>query len=46
MLLYGDDGELYEVPEEDTEMEDDGSGFWYLAADDEDSEDFYEFVDV
>jgi hypothetical protein len=41
MLLYGDDGELYEVPEEDVELEPDGSGFWLLAADDEDSEDFY-----
>lgn len=44
MLLYGEDGELYEVPEEDCEL--DGEGFWYLAADDEESEDFYEFVDV
>lgn len=44
MLLFGDDGELYEVPEEDVEV--DGDGFWLLAADDEDSEDYYDFVDV
>lgn len=44
MLLYGEDGELYEVPEEDCELE--AEGFWYLAAEDEDFEYFYDFVDV
>lgn len=43
MLLRDEDGELWEVDEDDCELEPDGSGFWYLAADGEDFEDFYEF---
>jgi hypothetical protein len=39
--LYGEDGELYEVPEEDCEYEE--GGFYLLAAEDEEFEDFYEF---
>jgi hypothetical protein len=42
-IYFGE--ELYEVPEDDCEYEPDGSGFYYLASEDEDSEDFYEFVD-
>lgn len=44
MLILEDDGSIYEVPADDCEVEDDG--FWYLAADGEDEEEFYEFVDV
>lgn len=44
LILDGDD--LYEVSDEDVEYEQDGSGFWLLASEDEDSEDFYEFCDV
>lgn len=46
VYLYGDDGELYEVDVDDVEFEDDNSGFWLLAAEGEDHEDYYEFVDV
>lgn len=45
MFLYDEAGELWEVPEEDVELEADGSGFWLLAADDEEFEDFYAFED-
>lgn len=44
MFLY-EDGLRYEVADEDVELEADGSGFWFLAAEDEDSEEFYEFCD-
>ncbi len=46
ILAYddGDEVEFEEVPDEDCEVE--GDGFWLLAADDEDFEEFYEFVDV
>lgn len=39
----GDEDSYLEVPDEDCEFEEDGSGFWLLAAEDEDSEDFYAF---
>lgn len=45
MLLIDDNGDLWEVDEADCELEADGSGFWYLAADAEESEDFYAFTD-
>jgi hypothetical protein len=45
MLLYDEAGELWEVPEEDCELSEDGSGFYLLAAEDEEFEDFYEFVE-
>lgn len=38
--------EFVEVPDEDVELEADGSGFWLLAADGEDEEEFYEFEEV
>lgn len=44
LMLEGD--EVFEVPDEDCEFEPDGSGFWYLAADGEDEEEFYELADV
>lgn len=44
MLILEDDGSVYEVPADDCELECDG--FWLLAADGEDEEEFYEFVDV
>lgn len=43
-LLDGDD--VFEIPADDVELEADGSGFWLLAADGEDEEEFYEFCDV
>lgn len=46
MLILDENDELFEVPADDCELEADGSGFWYLAADGEDEEEFYEFVDV
>lgn len=46
MLLFANDGELYEVPDSDCELADDDSGFYLLAAEGEDEEDFYVFVDV
>lgn len=46
VYLLGDDGELYEVDVDDVEFEDDNSGFYLLADEGEDTEDFYEFVDV
>lgn len=46
MFLYADDGELYEVPDTDCELDSGADGFWLLAAEDEDHEDFYAFVDV
>lgn len=45
MILIEDNGDEYEVDEADVELEPDGSGFWLLAADDEEFEEFYEFVD-
>lgn len=44
MLILDDDGSVYEVPADDCEVE--GDGFWYLAAEDENEDEFYEFVDV
>lgn len=44
MLILEDNGDVNEVPDEDCEVE--GDGFWLLAAEDEEFEDFYEFVDV
>jgi hypothetical protein len=41
-ILDGDD--VFEVPADDCEPE--GNGFWLLAADGEDEEEFYEFLDV
>lgn len=38
--------EFVEVPDEDCELEADGSGFWYLAAEDDEFEEFFEFEDV
>lgn len=49
MLLFLDDSDptqAYEVPDTDCELAEDGSGCWYLAADGEDTEDFYVFFDV
>ena len=46
MLILDEDGTVWEVDAEDVELEPDGSGFWLLAAEEEDEEDFYEFVDV
>lgn len=42
MFLY-EDGLRYEVAAEDVELEPDGSGFWLLAAEDEEFEEFYQF---
>ncbi len=44
LLIDEETGECFEVEESDCEFED--NGFWLLAADDEDSEEFYEFVDA
>lgn len=44
MLILDENDELFEVPADDCEVE--GNGFWYLAADGEDEEEFYEFCDV
>jgi hypothetical protein len=44
MLILEDDGSVFEVPDDDCEVE--GDGFWLLAADGEDEEEFYEFCDV
>jgi hypothetical protein len=46
MLILDDDGSVFEVPADDCELEADGSGFWYLAAEGEDFEEFYEFVEI
>lgn len=43
MFLYDDDGLRYEVDADDCEVE--GDGFWLLAAEGEDTEDFYTFCD-
>lgn len=45
MLLIEDNGDCYEVDDSDCELSDDGTGFYVLAAEGEDFEDFYEFVD-
>jgi hypothetical protein len=45
MLLLEND-EVYEVPADDVEEDPSGLGFWYLAADGEDEEEFYEYVEV
>jgi hypothetical protein len=46
MYLCDESGEYeFEVDEADCELEPDGSGFWLLAAEDEEDEDFYEFCD-
>ena len=44
VLLLDDDGTVYEIPADDVELE--GDGFWLLAAEGEDEEEFYELVDV
>jgi hypothetical protein len=44
LILEGD--EVFEVADEDVELEPDGSGFWLLAAEGEDSEEFYALEDV
>jgi hypothetical protein len=44
VLLLDDDGTVYEIPADDVEF--DGDGFWLLAAEGEDEEEFYELVDV
>lgn len=43
MYCYDENGDCYEVDEADCELEPDGSGFWLLAAEDEEFEDFYHF---
>lgn len=43
LLIDEESGECYEVDEADCEFE--GEGFWLLAADGEDEEEFYELVD-
>jgi hypothetical protein len=45
MALIVEDGEEFEVPDEDCEFEEDGSGFWLLAAEGEDEDEFYEYVE-
>ena len=45
MLIYDESTEeVFEVPEEDCELE--GNGFWLLAAEGEDEEEFYEFCEI
>lgn len=44
MALILEDGEEFEVSDEDCEFEEDGSGFWLLTESGED-EDFYEYVE-
>ena len=44
LLIDEETGETFEVDESDCEFED--NGFWYLADDSEDSEEFYELVDA
>lgn len=44
MLILDDDGTVYEVDADDCEVE--GDGFWLLAAEGEDEDEFYDFVDV
>lgn len=44
LILEGD--EVFEIDEADVEYEPDGSGFWLLAAEGEDSDEFYELCDV
>lgn len=44
MVLY-EDGLRYEVEADDVELAEDGSGFWLLASEDEEFEEFYEFCD-
>lgn len=46
MYILDDNDTLWEVDPADCEVAEDGSGFWYLAADGEDEEEFYEFCDV
>ena len=41
MYCCDENGDCYEVAEEDCEVE--GDGFWLLASEDEEFEDFYEF---
>jgi hypothetical protein len=43
MFLYDEDGSRWECDEADCELEADG--FWLLAAEGEDFEDFYTFCD-
>ena len=43
LYLEDDDGTLWQVDPADCEL--DGNGFWYLAAEGEDHEDYYEFYD-
>lgn len=45
MLILEND-EVYEVPEGDVEEDPSGLGFWLLAAQDEDEEEFYSYEEV
>lgn len=45
MILIEDNGDEYEVADEDCEESEDGTGFYLLAAEDEESEEFYEYVE-
>jgi hypothetical protein len=45
-MLVLENDEVYEVPADDVELAPDGTGFWLLAADGEDEEEFYEYVEV
>lgn len=45
LVLVDDDGEEYEVDAADCEESEDGTGVYLLAAEGEDHEDFYEYLD-
>lgn len=46
MALILENNEVYEVSDDDVEEDPSGLGFWYLAADGEDEEEFYSYEEV
>lgn len=43
LILVDEDGSEYDVEASDVEEDEDGTGVWLLAAEDEEFEDFYEY---
>lgn len=46
MALILENDEVFEVPDADVEEDPSGLGFWYLAAEGEDEEEFYSYEEV
>lgn len=46
MVLILENDEVYEVPADDVEQDPSGLGFWLLAAEGEDEEEFYSYEEV